>query len=487
MVGAPAAKRIALAASGVIGVFGLVYSVGARGGDWSITPRISVSETFSDNANLATDSEDPNSDFITQISPGLGVRGTGARGNLNFDYSRDESFYHRGAREDSSNNSLAATGAVELWKQALFVDGQASISRAIEDSRGATSTSVAGQDANRTESRAFSVSPYLRHHFGPWVETETRFTYSGVMTESDTVEDNRTQREQVRLNSGRRFTQLQWSLTGLNSKTINDGDEPSSRERRVDTDFTFIINRFISLLGGVGYEDIEDTGLTSQPSGLTYNVGFALQPSPRTSVRFTAGERNGDTNYDLEATHSLSSRTTINATYSESIQTSQQLIDNSLAFLGFDQNNQPIDIRNGAPFGSNDAFGLTERTFRQRVFDLSLNGTRRRNTFRLGFFWEERETESTATTETALGGNFNLSRELSPRLNGSLGFTYRATDFGTPDERTEDEINASTSLSYQVRNDIRATLTYDLTLRKVNNAPDDLMENSVTLGLTKSF
>ena len=30
-------------------------------------------------------------------------------------------------------------------------------------------------------------------------------------------------------------------------------------------------------------------------------------------------------------------------------------------------------------------------------------------------------------------------------------------------------------------------LTYNLTFRKVNNAPDDLLENSVTLGLTKTF
>ena len=57
----------------------------------------------------------------------------------------------------------------------------------------------------------------------------------------------------------------------------------------------------------------------------------------------------------------------------------------------------------------------------------------------------------------------------------------------TADEREEIDYGASTSLSYQVRNDIQATVSYNLTLTKVNNAPDDLMENSVLIGLTKSF
>lgn len=488
MVGAPAARRIALAASGVISVVGLVYAVGAQGGDWSITPSIGVSETFSDNANLATDDEDRNSDFITRVSPAISVRGTGARGSLNLDYAHDRSFYHRNTRDDADSNRLEGTGLVELWKHSFFIDGRASISQVVEDETEPTSRSVAGQDVNRTEARAYNVSPFFRHHFGTWVETETRYSYGGVMTEGDTVEDTTTQSEQIRINSGRRFTFLQWSLSGLNSKTANEGAEPAERERRADLDFTYLLSRSISLTAGVGYEDIEAPDLTSQPKGITWRTGFTLQPTPRTSLRFSTGERNGDTNYDFEGSHALSPRTSIRASYNETIQTSQGQIRDNLNNLGFDPvTGEPINTQTRQPFGSDDAFGLTERTFRQKRFSLFLDGTRRRNTFNFGLFWEERETETTNTVETVIGGSAGLSRRLSTRLNGGLSFSYRATDFGTMDDRTEDEINASTSLSYQVRNDIAATLTYDLTLRKVNNGPDDLVENSVTLGLTKSF
>lgn len=488
MVGAPAARRVALAASGVIGVVGLVYSVGARGGDWSITPSVSVSETFTDNANLATDDQDPNSDFITQVAPGVSVRGTGARGNLNLDYSLNQFLYHRGTRNDATNNSLAATGQVELWEQIAFIDGRASIAQVVDQTTGPTSDSVTGQNVNRTETQAFDISPFFRHHFGPWADSEVRFSYGGVSTETDRIEDVTIRSEQIRIDSGRRFTQLLWSLTALDSKTANDGDQPTERERRVDTNFTYIVNRQVSLLAGVGYEDIEDPTLQSQPSGMTWSAGLALQPSPRTSLRFTAGDRNGDTNFDFEGTHVLSPRTSIRASYSETIQTSQRQINQNLNFLAVNPvTGQFIDSRTGLPFDTEDAFGLTENTFRQDRFTLSVSGTRRRNAFNAQLFWEERDTEATGIVETAYGGNIGLSRRIWPRLSGGLNFSYRTTDFGTPDERTEDEIGASTSLSYQVGNDVQATLSYNLTLRKVNNAPDDLMENSVTLGLTKSF
>jgi len=81
----------------------------------------------------------------------------------------------------------------------------------------------------------------------------------------------------------------------------------------------------------------------------------------------------------------------------------------------------------------------------------------------------------------------SVRRKLSTRLNGSVGIAAQKTDFGTANGREEIDYSGSTTLSYQVRNDIRATLSYNLTLTKVNNAPDDLLENSVSIGLTKSF
>jgi outer membrane protein assembly factor BamA len=188
----------------------------------------------------------------------------------------------------------------------------------------------------------------------------------------------------------------------------------------------------------------------------------------------------------------------VNASFSESIQTSQSLIAQQLTNLTtdpaaggspvVDSNQNPVTI-NGDPLFAvrSTRLGLTENTFRQQIFRLGFSGTRRRNTFSGGGFWEERHTESTSIKETNFGGNLAVRRKLSTRLNGSVGIAVQMTDFGTADKREQIDYNGSTALSYQVRNDIRATLSYNLTLTKVNNAPDDLLENSVSIGLSKSF
>jgi hypothetical protein len=61
------------------------------------------------------------------------------------------------------------------------------------------------------------------------------------------------------------------------------------------------------------------------------------------------------------------------------------------------------------------------------------------------------------------------------------------TDFGTANRQENIDYTGGTRLSYQVRNDIQATMSYNLTLTKVNNVPGDLLENSVLIGLKKSF
>jgi hypothetical protein len=423
---------------------------------------------------LNFDNEDRNSDFTTQVSPGLSIIGTGGRSSLNLNYAFNQTFYHRDTQGDENNNTLAAVGQVELWKRIFFIDGQASISQVVVDGTQAQSNSQTGQNINRTEARSFNVSPFIRQHFGQWLETEPRLTVNKTTTESTIVEDTLTRTGTFTINGGRRFALFPWSVVALDRKTQNDGSQPSEKERRVDGNFSYVLHRRLTLTGGVGWEDIEDPGLTTEPSGITWSGGFTARSSSRTSLQFSYGDRFDDTNISANASHRISERTSVTASFTESIQTSQSLIAQELSATG------PTP-------GPQTGFGFSESTFRQKVFRLGLSGTRRRNTFDGGGFWEERKTESTGIKEVNYGGNLSVSRSLSSRLNGSIGIAVQTTDFGTADNREEIDYNGSTTLSYQVRNDMQATLSYNLTLTKVNNAPNDLLENSVSIGLTKSF
>ncbi len=235
------------------------------------------------------------------------------------------------------------------------------------------------------------------------------------------------------------------------------------------------------MLSGIGYERVEDASLTTEPKGLNWNAGFTARPSSRTDVRFTVGDRNDTTTIDFQGTYRLSPRTRITSTFTETLQTTEQQIANDLSFLIADPagSGTLIDSRTGEAFtGSTDEFSLQNDTFRQQLFRIQLSGRHRRNTYVGGFFWERRKTDST---------NMTWSRRLSPRSTGNLGLTYRNTDFGTLEQTTEDEVLFNLGYNYRIHDDLTAALAYNLTLSKVNNAPDDVTENSVSLSLSKSF
>ncbi len=465
--------------------------VGAGGsvlaGDWQITPSISINETYTDNVNLTSDDGDQNSDLISEIAPGISIRGRGGRTSLDLDYSFRQ-FFFKNTDQDESTNRLNATGQIELWDRVAFIDGTASMSRQVVDSRDATTDTAAGEFNNRTDVRTFDISPYFLHHFGSWVETGSRYRYSTVSVSGDAAEDTTTLTETFRANSGRQFQRLRWSLLVNRFKEMRDGDAPSNKTLMVDNDYTYVWNRKVSILAGIGYEDIEDNTLIDQPEGVTWNAGLALNPGPRTSLRATFGRRFDDDNFAFDLSHQLSSRTRITANYSESLESSQRLVARDLGFVGTDVDGNLIDLRTGLPFNpGTDAFGLQTETFRQKRFFTSLNGSRKRNRFNVAAFWEERKTDGTGTDDTVYGIAGNLSRTLSRRTTGSVRLTYRRTKFEGGEDRTDDFYAVTGNLSYQIFRNTSAVLSYSRTQRNSDADVNDLTENAVVLRLRREF
>ena len=476
-----------------VAIVALLLAAGSgpgRAADLKITPGAAVSETYTDNVLLVTGDGDRNSDLITTVSPTLQVRGQGARANINLNYAPQHTFHQVATERDGTQHNLIGSARAELWEKVFFIDTQASISQAIANTNGPNIGSPAGQEVNRTTVKALNLAPSFRHHFGTWVDTESKISQNIVSQDSGTAaagtanlpgQNTKTLTESVHLGSGRRFTTLLWSVDLTSSKTSDDTDLPAKHRDSLDTNYTYVVNRNLSLLSGLGYQKVEDSTLLKPPKGVTWNVGAAVRPSLLTSFKATTGERDGGTTTSVEATHRLSSRTTITANYNESLQTSQQQISQSLNFLTLNASGVLIDSRTGLPFvpGSTD-FGLQSSTFRQQIFQLQMSGTRRRNTFSGGINWEKRNTEATGVTETVVGGNLQFTRQLTHSSSGTVTFGYRSRNFGTADGRKDDEVSGSFSYAYQIFKDVDARLTYNLSLTKSTVSTNDLKENSVT-------
>lgn len=457
-------------------------------GEWTIVPAVSLTEAFTDNSTLATGNQERNSEFATTVSPGISIRGEGARLSGLLDYSLDATHYKNDTFGNSLRNNLTTNGRAELWENSLFLDGQASISRRVISSSQASSTSTIGQENNRTTVGAFNVTPSYRHHFGTWLDTELSVDYRQVSVSSEAIADTNTLEERLKANTGREFGRLQAGLDVVNSKTARDGPFAALKSLTVDTTYSYALTRQVALLWGIGYEDYEDPTLRDPPSGVTWNIGTALTPDSRTSVKFTGGERFGGSNFNLDASYRLSARTTLTASYLERIQTNQQQINDDLTFIGVDGEGRAIDTRTGRPFQpGDDNFDLQNNTVRSERFSAGVSGVRGRNNFNLLGTWETRDTDATGNEQTVIGGSIILGRQLTPRTRGSLVLDYANTDFGTADGRTDDRYLVSALLSYTIFRNTALDFNYSRTQRASNVDTNDMTENAAFVRLSRIF
>lgn len=457
----------------------------AAAGEWKITPSFGVSETFTDNVDLTQNGQ---SDLITTLRPGLSVRGTGARANLDFDYNPSVLIFAKDSRRSDIQQILSGTGQVELYKDILFVDASASITQALISSTSATSASGVTDSNNRTSQRTVSLSPFTRHHLGRWADIENRYTFTQSSSGGGGIDNTLTNQITSTTRSGSRFQVLSWTFVADASTTDRPGSNRTDNRSSVRADFQYAFSRLFSALFGLGYEVVNDSTLNSDINGPTWNVGFLATPGPRTSVRITYGRRFGADNLFMDASYKVSSRTNISARFTQTITTTQQLNSTALGLLSTNVNGVIINSRTGLPFsGNNSGFGLTNSAVRQDRFSIVLNGTRGRNTFNAQGFWEKRNTDATGIDEKILGVSAQFSRRLTRKLTGSLSTTYRYTDFGTSDGRREHVIQFNGSLSYNIYRNVSGSLAYFRSVRSSSLGGDSFTENGVTVSLQAQF
>jgi uncharacterized protein (PEP-CTERM system associated) len=92
----------------------------ANGADWKISPAITVEETYTDNLFVnpnSTTATQPRkeADFVTTVSPSVGVRATGGRIRANLDYAPSYVRPYENSDRDSIRQNLLGFGTAELY------------------------------------------------------------------------------------------------------------------------------------------------------------------------------------------------------------------------------------------------------------------------------------------------------------------------------------------------------------------------------------
>jgi uncharacterized protein (PEP-CTERM system associated) len=451
--------------------------------DWKITPHISVFQSFTSNARLAPPGEEE-SDFFTTASPGIDIHRESPSLNFDLSYALDAIAYVRDEELSELRNRLQFVSTATIAPELLFLDARAAMLQQPDNSRRTGSGSALAGSTNLETVKTYSISPYLLYHFGSIADSEIRYSFN--QTYSDDLSDSTAHRVNVGLTSGSRFSRIRTTLQ-LSGEEISESREISTRLAELSAEYR--LSREVGLLGSVGYERIEDPTLDDEPDGPIGGAGIQLKPGPRSSVTLLYQHRFDSDFFSGEARYVIGPRTWIDASYSESIETSNSLFADNLDFLTRDEFGNYVDSRTARLFSLDDTgFGLEENAFRLKVFDLGLHLVRGRNTFDLVAYHERRDTDATDEKDTAFGGALNWQRQISPlsRLDFTARYRHGKFDDGTQDD-TVRLIGAGASFIHSLNENLDGVVALSYLQQLSDEREDEFSEGVVSIGLTKRF
>jgi uncharacterized protein (PEP-CTERM system associated) len=409
-------------------------SVGAQTGDAgavkrvvSIVPRLTITETLTDNAALS--SQAMQSEQTTEVTPGVRISVEGARLKTFFDYSLSYINYAQGTAPSRNQNALNTFGSFEAVENWAFIDFNGTISQQTVSAFGTQSTSATAVNANRTEVANYSLSPYVRGRFGSAANYEARLTRTTSSSDGNAVSNNASTSGAVKLSNASAFRSLGWSLD-LSRQTQDYSAGRSTESDQVSAGLIYTVNPQLNLTANAGRESSNFTS-ADKTSYDTSSLGLNWIPSERTKVSALRGQRSFGDSHTVNLEH-RSARTSWRYSDSRDITTTpgQSGVGNN-----YDQN---LAQQNSVLGTAGNAVGnfLTSAVSVQRRQDLSfaLLGIRDTATFsltrtqtnRLDILANTADSLTNANEVVQQGFSVNLSHRLTPDY--SLGLLLSQQD-----------------------------------------------------------
>lgn len=254
----------------------------------SLVPRVSVSETFTDNVRLANVGQQ--SEQITAISPGLRISVEGARLKSYFDYALSEFVYAQNTSPRRSQNALNTFGTLEAVDNWAYLDFSGVISQQAISAFGTQSVDNAATNANRTETSSLRLSPYVRGRLADTAEYEARYSLATTRSQSALASDVTTADGLVKVGSGSAFRRLGWSAEATRQRT----DYSAAGGRATEADrlravLTYAVSPQLRLSVNGGREANNYTSLDKQSHD---SGGFGVDWSPTERTKLSASREN---------------------------------------------------------------------------------------------------------------------------------------------------------------------------------------------------
>lgn len=265
----------------------------------TIEPRVSVSETITDNIRLA--STNKRSEFTTEISPGIRINVEGARLKTYFDYALTQVIYGRSSAPNRSQNALNTFGTLEAIDDWAFVDFNGSIAQQAVSAFGAQSIDNTSINANRAEVSTYRLSPYVRGRLGAAANYEARYTHTSTSSNAAVNNDVLTQDGTVRFSGGSAFRNLGWSADA-SRQNIDYKAGRATELDRANLGLTYIITSQVNVFATVGHEANNYTSVDKRNYS-TNGYGLTWTPSERTKLAASRSQRSFGSAHSVSFEH----------------------------------------------------------------------------------------------------------------------------------------------------------------------------------------
>lgn len=250
---------------------------------FAIKPRISLSETWSDNVSLV---RSPNgtkeSGFVTELAPGVHIDARTARLKAYFDYTLRGQFYTTPSGYSRTQNQLNTFGTLEAVSEWLFLDFSGVIAQQAISAFGTQSPGTANVNSNSTETSTYRVSPYIRGQLAGLADYLLRYNYSTTQASASNVSDIEMSEWMGQLRGSTPFQNLRWSLdASQQTADYSRGRQTDSERLSASATYTLIPQLRLTVSGG---QEANNFASPEKVTHTTSGYGFDWNPTERTQV-----------------------------------------------------------------------------------------------------------------------------------------------------------------------------------------------------------
>ncbi|MDW8324012.1 MAG: TIGR03016 family PEP-CTERM system-associated outer membrane protein [Burkholderiales bacterium] len=505
--------------------------------DWQWAPRLSLQERYTDNVRLQPKGA-AHSAWITEVQPGLSVVRRGGRIRLDADYSL-QGYYHTGEGDRSGlRHNLAAQGRAELVEDWFYLDATARAAQQIIDYAGGIGLGDAVGIRNTAQTFGYTLSPYLRHRFGPLGTLEIRYSLEGYsIDDASGLSDSTSQRYSLRAASGPYFHPLSWSLSYEQRTTDYQRQEDTDSES-ASAQARLQVSREFGILAHGAWQKYDFPGAAARIRdfshhglGLFYTPGrrlsaelaynwsergdfvsgsLTLRPTLRTTVEWSRTQQNFGRSQALSL-HHRARKSNMGLIYQEGLSSYDQLfLTNAFdAWLCGDVLSFPIapgrpvpdgcrrltltelrtlfgagaflPVRLGQTFINKGLTGLYSHEFRRATLSLSVFDQRA--------IYQGTGVQGREDRRTGLQAALSLRPGERTTLTLSGGYTHLEVDDpnSAVDDREDDYWNLGLTLTRRFQPKVAGSLELRHQQRDARGASQDYRENAVAARLDMRF